>query len=535
MKNNQVRNPFLVHGLWAPGVLLMRKIKFKWKAMLISLSFLLPMGALLMYQMHVFASDALQVRQQALREHVDIAMGIAEWAFEKESKGELSRAEAQRLAIADIGRLRYGHQNHFWISDMNAVIVVHPMSPELNGQDASGIKDANGLAFFKAFANEVVAHDKGVVNYLSPRPGTQEPVARMAYVAGFKPWGWVLGTGAYIDDLNDALVERERLIFIVLSGVLLLSGYVFVCFFKVQRGGLQLVSDHLNRMADGDLRTKPSKPWGSDEPAALIVDIERLHHAMHDLIRRVHESARELDTTTHGIEAASTDLSTRSASTAASLQAQANAMQDMASSISVTAERTLNATIYSGENSEVAERSGASIGHLVSTMREIRVSSQKISDIIGLIDGIAFQTNLLALNAAVEAARAGEAGRGFAVVAGEVRTLARNSANAAKEINALITETVQKVAAGAEEVETAGETIRSVVANAKQINFFLHEVAQAARDQTNGVEQIVKVIQTLDQDTQQNSALSHETNAAAVALRHQAELLLDEIADFRLA
>jgi methyl-accepting chemotaxis protein len=168
-------------------------------------------------------------------------------------------------------------------------------------------------------------------------------------------------------------------------------------------------------------------------------------------------------------------------------------------------------------------------------MREIHTSSSKINDIIGVIDGIAFQTNILALNAAVEAARAGESGRGFAVVATEVRSLAGRSADAAREIKSLIAASVQKVDSGARVVEQAGNTMKEVVSNAGRINQFLQEISVACREQAVGVEEVGRAIQALDKGTQQNSALVEETASAAQALTQQADILQDEIANFRVA
>ena len=167
-------------------------------------------------------------------------------------------------------------------------------------------------------------------------------------------------------------------------------------------------------------------------------------------------------------------------------------------------------------------------------MREIHTSSAKINDIITVIDGIAFQTNILALNAAVEAARAGETGRGFAVVASEVRMLAQRSAGAAKEIKALISDSVDRVEGGTRIIEAAGQTMTEVVTNARQINAFLSDIAVAARDQANAVSEVGRAVQELDRNTQQNAALVEQTSAAADALTGQADVLQDEVANFQV-
>ncbi len=334
---------------------------------------------------------------------------------------------------------------------------------------------------------------------------------------------------------ESSLTTERNLIAVLIVASILLASYFFYCFFLVTRGGLRLISQHLQEMASGDLRKAPSQPWGKDEPALVIVDLRKTYDALHHLIRRVRHSARELNTTATEIASASTDLSARTESAAATLEEQASSMEEIGATVKVSAERAQNASMFSGENAEVAERGGSVIGQVVHTMRDIHTSSSKISDIIAVIDGIAFQTNILALNAAVEAARAGEAGRGFAVVASEVRSLAQRSAEAAREIKGLITDSVNKVESGTQVVEEAGQTMVSVVANAKQVNIYLSEIATAAREQAAGVEQVVRAIQSLDNDTQQNSALVEQTSAAAAALRSQADVLVQEIANFRVA
>jgi methyl-accepting chemotaxis protein len=311
--------------------------------------------------------------------------------------------------------------------------------------------------------------------------------------------------------------------------------YLFLCFYKVIKGGLSLVSDHLNELAEGDLRNRPSKPWGNDEPAMLILDLHKVYDSMHELIRRVRHSARELANTSAEVSRASLDLSGRTEDAASNLGQQASAVEEIGSQVSETAQRTVRAAKVANENSAVAEKGGRIIAEVVTTMQDIHQSSTKISDIIGTIDGIAFQTNILALNAAVEAARAGESGRGFAVVASEVRSLAGRSAEAAREIKTLISASVDKVSAGTEVVEGAGKAMTEMVDNAKQINDLLGEISIATSEQSKGVDEVVKAIHALDSHTQQNAALVEETSAAAGSLSEQAVKLTSEIARFRVA
>jgi methyl-accepting chemotaxis protein len=215
-------------------------------------------------------------------------------------------------------------------------------------------------------------------------------------------------------------LEKVRLLTTVVVAVsLLLAFYLFYCFFLVTRGGLRLISQHLQEMAVGDLRKAPSQPWGKDEPAQVIIDLRRTYDALHQLIRRVRHSARELNLTAKEIASASTDLSARTEAAAASLEEQAAAMEQIGSTVSANAERAQSASMFSAENADVAQKGGKVIGQVVETMGDIQGSSTKIRDIISVIDGIAFQTNILALNAAVEAAARGR--RGPRVCRGGVR------------------------------------------------------------------------------------------------------------------
>jgi methyl-accepting chemotaxis protein len=527
-------NPIQAYGIWAPGIVLMRSVNFKTKALVISMAFLIPMCGLIFWLLNNQAEQALQDRKNATREHVEVAHGMLAWAYEKETSGELPRAEAQKLAASALSKLRYSGSEYFWINDMQPVIVMHPIKPELNGKDVGGMKDPNGLALFKAFVAEVTAHEQGFVPYLWPKPGKDKPVEKLSYVKGFKPWGWLVGSGIYIDDLKDEQNRRAYLVLAVMTVALLITLYIFVSFYKVNKGGLEVVSRHLNQLSDGDLRSKPSAPWGKDEPAVLILDLHKVYTSMYELIRGVRHSARELAITSAEISRASLDLSSRTESTASSLAEQASVMEEIEAQVSDTAERTQHAAKAAAGNAAVADQGGKIIADVVHTMQAIHVSSSKISDIIGVIDAIAFQTNILALNAAVEAARAGEQGRGFAVVASEVRHLAGRSAEAAKEIKQLITTSVEQVSQGTVVVEGAGSTMKKLVESAKIINQYLDEISSASSQQATAVEEVVKAIHELDSHTQQNAALVEETSAASTALNDQAQRLTHEIARFKV-
>ena len=321
---------------------------------------------------------------------------------------------------------------------------------------------------------------------------------------------------------------------VVLVVFLLLAIYLFYAFFLVTQGGLKLISGHLKDMAAGDLRRAPSQPWGQDEPARVIVDLKLAYDALRHLIEAVRYSADELHSAAGQISEVSRELSARTESAAASLEQQASAMEQIGSTVANTAAHAQESAALAQSNAQVADRGGDVIAQAVTVMGEINSSSQKIGDIIGVIDGIAFQTNILALNAAVEAARAGEQGRGFAVVASEVRALAQRSANAAKEIKTLITSSIEKAESGASVVQSAGQTMNEILGNARQINGLLGSIATGAREQASGVEQVGHAIQVLDQDTQRNAAMVEETALSAGLLKQQADNLLHELEKFQL-
>jgi methyl-accepting chemotaxis protein len=649
------RTAYAVHGIWAPGVQLMRRVSFKAKAVLISVLFLIPIliagNAFVTAQRGQIDFSAKEIVGLAYAKEVTPLIGRLErvrelqvqWALADKEPTEMGAArnaleqqmqkvmQAQQTHGSALGIAKMAEELNEAIKglpktvsgkDLGPVVKAHAPSferaiglldtildnsnlildPDIDTyflmdasmgrmplliESTSRLRDlslglSSGSEVTKALGREI-GEAEGLSDYLDAAVmvGIAKVVGKHpehSQKLNFKPAMdaahtlhekanqmlesadnkvpaselLALGDAAVKGMLEEQAIMMEMLgtylevrvsglkstlyISLAVMGVsVLLACYAFFSFFVVSRGGLNLISTHLTEIAEGDLRHLPRKPLGTDEPAEVILAMRVAYNSLHELIRKVRHSARALHSAAGEITAASTDLGSRTEATASALEAAASTMEEIGSTVSATAERASMAATFAVDNAHVAERGGTVFAEVVTTMREIHTSSAKINDIISVIDGIAFQTNILALNAAVEAARAGEAGRGFAVVAAEVRILAQRSAGAAREIKGLISASVEKVEGGTRVVEEAGQTMGEVVTNARQINSFLGEIATAAREQAAGVTAVCQTIQSLDKDTQQNAALVEETNAAAAALTSQADILQDEIANFRVA
>jgi methyl-accepting chemotaxis protein len=287
------------------------------------------------------------------------------------------------------------------------------------------------------------------------------------------------------------------------------------------------------RMAAGDLTTG-LRTHGQDEVAQVMQALAHMQANLVAVVGGVRANAEGVATASAQIAQGNQDLSARTEQQASALQQTAASMEELHSTVQQNADHARQANELATRTAGAAQQGGDAVADVISTMREIQASSRKVVDIIGVIDGIAFQTNILALNAAVEAARAGEQGRGFAVVAGEVRHLAQRSAAAAKEIKALIANSVDEVARGTQRVDAAGATMHHVVASIREVNEIMGAISAASSEQAAGVGQVGEAVSQMDRATQQNAALVEEMAAAAGSLHHQAQELVQSVAVFRL-
>jgi methyl-accepting chemotaxis protein len=333
-------------------------------------------------------------------------------------------------------------------------------------------------------------------------------------------------------NMRSMLTTSIIALFVIAVVAALIVGTVIAASFK----RLSQVRDAMDAISsgDGDL-TQRLPADGNDEVAQIAHSFNTFVDKLSRVMRHIRDASDSVRVAADEIAAGNLDLSGRTESAAASLEETAASMEEITSTVTQSASSARQADETAAKASRVASHGGEAISEVIATMAQIEQASVKIADIIGVIDGIAFQTNILALNAAVEAARAGEQGRGFAVVAGEVRTLAQRSAQAAKEIKALIESTVGSVNIGSNQVSHAGDTMTEIVNNVSSVTTIISEITQAAHEQTRGIQEVNRAVSQLDEMVQQNAALVEQSTAAAAALQTQAVSLAQAVAQFRLS
>ncbi|RZJ30866.1 MAG: HAMP domain-containing protein, partial [Brevundimonas sp.] len=516
---------------------------------------------------------------------VEVAHGVVAHYHARQTAGLMTEAEAQGAAMETLKSLRYGGEDYFWINDMHPNMVMHPTNPKLDGTDISQNVDADGVRMFQKMVDVVRADGEGFVAYQWNKPGQEAASPKISFVKGFAPWGWVIGSGVYIDEIA-ALVGKAALALglmallvvaaMAVGGVMIgrsvsrpvvaLSGrmralaagdkatdipglqrrdevgqmaaalevfreaaitaerleaeavasrdateterarnlQVTEAAAREQAVVVAALGEGLDHLMRGDLTyslTQPFPPHYAKLQDDFNAAIGQLKSAMSVVVTNV----SAIRSGSGEISIAADDLSRRTEQQAASLEETAAALDEITATVNRTAAgaRQASETVLAAKGD--AETSGAIVRDAVGAMGAIEKSSQEISQIIGVIDEIAFQTNLLALNAGVEAARAGDAGRGFAVVASEVRALAQRSADAAKEIKTLISASTRQVNTGVNLVGQTGEALQRIVSRVAEIDGLVSEIAASAQEQATGLQQVNTAVNQMDQVTQQNA------------------------------
>ncbi|WP_213776156.1 methyl-accepting chemotaxis protein [Caballeronia sp. dw_276] len=441
----------------------------------------------------------------------------------------------------NIRDLKVGENGYFFVIDASngpnrGKLLVHPAVGGSNGTADTTIQPADErIAPFKQMLDakegrlSFDALDTPELTNPQVHGGEKEIVFRSV-----PEWQWVIGGIAYRDELlADMRAMRHRFL---LLGLLVIAGFVAVLLFAVRKlvtQPLEALTHASEQIAAGDLSVRLATTR-EDDVGRLMTAIDGIATGLARIVTQVRSASADMSDGTGRIAAGSSDISQRIATQASSLEETAASMEQITSTVQQNAANTAQADQLVASASDAARAGGEAVSRVVTTMSEIDASARKISDITSVIEGIAFQTNILALNAAVEAARAGEHGKGFAVVASEVRGLAQRSAAAVKEIEALIAESVNRVATGYRIAEEARGTMTGIVERVARVNAIIGEISVASREQSSGIEQVNLAVAQIGEATQQNAALVGEAEQSTTELLEQAEQLSRAVSVFRL-
>jgi len=433
-----------------------------------------------------------------------------------------------------IRNLKVGKEGYFFVLDARpganyGRLVIHPAS---EGKILLDSTDNNGRSFVK----DLLEQKNGLIRYPWVNREMGETAAREILVAfsHFNNWDWVIAGNIYVDETHSEVLQLRNVYALLgVAMVFVIAGVLYLMVRRMVLAPLGRAIADATSIAQGDLSVE-LQVASQDEIGQLMESMNKIGSGLSSVVQAVRNSSENVALSSAEIAQGNQDLSARTESQASALEQTAASMEELSATVKQNADNARQANQLALSASTTAVQGGEVVAQVVDTMKHINESSRKISDIISVIDGIAFQTNILALNAAVEAARAGEQGRGFAVVASEVRTLAVRSADAAKEIKTLINASVERVEQGSLQVDKAGATMTEVVSSIRRVTDIMGEITAASNEQALGVAQVSEAVMQMDQTTQQNAALVEEMAASASGLKAQAHELVQTVAVFTI-
>ena len=464
-------------------------------------------------------SSLMAEKQSATRGVVEVAYHVAEGYHQRAMAGELSEQEAKRLAVNALERVRYQGQEYFFIIDLDRTLVMHPFKKDGVGKDMTEVRDPTGKQLFVEMAQTAGDKGSGVVDYMWAKPGKSEPVHKVSYVKLFAPWEWVVGSGIYVDDVEEQMAAmRVSILMPTLIATLAVLAVAYLIIRSITRP-LNLAVEVSQRLAHGDL-TMELESDRDDEAGRLLRAMGEMVRSLRGVIGNVEATSQSVASGSEQLSGSAGGLSQGTSEQAASVEQLSSSMEEMVSIIRQNADNAQQTEHIAQKMAGDATHGGEAVSETVGAMKQI---AEKTT----IIEEIARQTNLLALNATIEAARAGEAGKGFAVVAAEVRKLAERSQNAAAEISDLSSNSLQVA-------ERAGELLERIVPEIRKTADLVQEINAASAEQYSGAEQINKAVQEQDTVIQQNAAASEELAATSEELSAQAQEMKRAIAFFKV-